>query len=129
MAYMDQEHKKELAPGIKAVLQKYAVKGTIAVRHHSTLIVNIRSGRVNFERERVVKNDQRGQPFNHQVNTHWIQDHWNGEALNFLTELKDAMNVGNFDKSDIQTDYFFVGWYTEINVGDWGKPYDLDEVA
>lgn len=129
MAYMDQEHKKELLPGIKAVLEKYDMKATVAVRHHSTLIVNLRSGQINFKRERVVKHDLRDRPFDYQVNTYWIEDHWAGEALNFLTELKAAMNVGNFDKSDLQTDYFHVGWYIEINIGKYDKAYELLEAA
>jgi hypothetical protein len=37
----------------------------------------------------------------------------------------DAMNDGNHDNSDIQSDYFDVGWYTHINVGRWNKPYLL----
>ena len=48
MAYMSQSLKKELAPAIKAVLKKYNVKGTIAVRHHSTLVVNIKEGALDF---------------------------------------------------------------------------------
>jgi hypothetical protein len=35
------------------------------------------------------------------------------------------MNAGNWDKSDIQTDYFDVGWYIDVNVGRWDKPYAL----
>ena len=31
----------------------------------------------------------------------------------------------NHNNSDVQTDYFDVGWYIEINVGDWEKPYKL----
>jgi len=45
--------------------------------------------------------------------------------LKFLTELKDAMNVGNYDRSDMQSDYFDVGFYIDINVGNWDKPYIL----
>lgn len=123
MAFMSQERKKELAPGIKEVLKKYGVKATIAVRHHSTLIVNIRSGKVNFDRE------AKSGLCHYQVNPYWLSDHWEGEALNFLTELKAAMDVGNFDHSDPMTDYFHVGWYIEINVGQYDKPYILEEAA
>jgi hypothetical protein len=35
------------------------------------------------------------------------------------------MNDGNHDNSDIQSDYFDVGWYISINVGRWDKPYEL----
>ena len=48
MAYMSQEKKKELSVGIKEVLKKYGVKGSIAVRHHSSLVVNIASGGLDF---------------------------------------------------------------------------------
>ena len=44
MAYVSQEMKKDLAPQIKAVLKKYGLKGSIGVRHHSSLVVNIKSG-------------------------------------------------------------------------------------
>jgi len=36
------------------------------------------------------------------------------------------MNIGNFDKSDAQTDYFHVGWYMSVNLGKWDKPYILN---
>ena len=44
MAYVSQEDKKKLAVGIKKVLKKYNVKGTIGVHHHSTIVVRLRSG-------------------------------------------------------------------------------------
>ena len=49
MAYVSQDDKKKLAPAIKAVLKKYKVKASIAVRHHSTLVVNIKEGAVPFK--------------------------------------------------------------------------------
>ena len=36
------------------------------------------------------------------------------------------MMEGNFDNSDPQSDYFSVGWYTDINVGKWNKPYVME---
>jgi hypothetical protein len=35
------------------------------------------------------------------------------------------MMVGNHDKSDVMTDYFNVGWYIDINIGKWDKPYKV----
>jgi hypothetical protein len=34
---------------------------------------------------------------------------------------------GNHDNSDIQSDYFDVGWYVEVNIGKWNKAYDLQK--
>lgn len=120
MAYMSQELKKELAPEIKAVLKKYNMKGSIAVRHHSSLVVNVKSGVLDF----IGDYDFGDYPKdNIDVNQYWLEEHYKGDQLSFLEELKEAMNVGNHDDSDIMTDYFDVGWYIDINIGQWDKPY------
>lgn len=132
MAYMSQDRKKELSIGIKAALKKYGVKASIAVRHHSTLVVNIRSSAIDFASSRVVKPSQIGRSEwtgSEQINPYWIKDHWTGKALEFLTELQAAMNVGNHNNSDIMSDYHDVGWYMDINIGRWNKPYQLEEAA
>ena len=49
MAYVSKELKSKLAPAIKAVLKKYDMKGTIAVRNHSSLVVNLKSGAIDFD--------------------------------------------------------------------------------
>ena len=121
MAYMNQEKKKALAPGIKAVLKKWGVKGTIGVRHHSTLVVNLTSGPLDIIGDYNEKNGR--EDSYHQVNPYWINDYYTGKVKEFIFELKDAMMVGNHDRSDIQSDYFDVGWYIDINVGTWDKPY------
>ena len=118
MAYMSQEKKKELAVGIKAVLKKYKIKGTIAVNNHSTLVVNLKSGVIDFK----------AQNEHYQVNTYHIESQWTGVAKDFLLELLDAMQgegTGWFDKSDIMTDYFHTAWYNDINIGKWNKAYEV----
>ena len=42
-----------------------------------------------------------------------------------MREVFAAMNEGNHDNSDIQSDYFNVGWYVAVNVGYWNKDYIL----
>jgi len=134
MAYMDQSKKAELAPAIKNVLKKYKMKASLAVRNYSTLVCNIKSGPIDIIGNMVDLAIKRPDSFSSrtlsaptyiQVNEFWIQNHYTGEALKFLTELKDAMNVGNYDRSDMQSDYFDVGFYIDINVGNWDKPYIL----
>lgn len=118
MAYMNQEMKKLLMPNIKKVLNRHGVKVTFSVRHHSALVANIKSSHIDF-----------GTDGYDQVNEYYIEDHYQGEAAQFLIELKEAMNgcdqIQNFDKSDIQTDYFHVGWYIDIEIGSYKKPYEL----
>jgi hypothetical protein len=57
------------------------------------------------------------------VNPYHYGSHFTGKALQFLKEVLTAMNKGNWDKSDIQSDYFNVGWYVDVNIGKWNKPY------
>ena len=117
MAYMNQAKKAELTPAIKAVLKKYNLKGTISVSNYSTLCVNISAGEIDF----IPANNDRGYI---EVNTYWIHDHYSGIQKDCLMELKAAMMTGNHDNSDIMTDYFDVGWYININIGKWNKPYN-----
>jgi len=120
MAYVSQEMKKELAPGIKAVLKKYNMKGSIGVRHHSTLVVNIQSGAIDFS-----GNYTHGDNYI-QVNEYWIDEHYTGVARDFLNELLAAMKGPKyFCEDDSMTDYFHRSHYTDINIGKWDKPYML----
>ena len=133
MAYMNQDKKKLLAPAIKKVLKKYGLKGTIGVRHYSGIVVNIKKGNIDFINSWKPNNvnAEKGKSVQDyiQVNDYWINENYSGEAKKCLNELKLAMNgckeIQNHDNSDMQTDYFDIGWYTYINVGQWDKPYEL----
>lgn len=137
MAYYSQERKKALAPKVKAICKKYGVKATLAVRGHSTLVLNIKSGIIDFigNSNEVCGRDHyqvaRGYKANtsgyENVNVYHFKSHYDGVALKFLTEVHAAMMVGNHDNSDIQTDYFDVGWWVEVNIGKWSKPYVLEK--
>ena len=133
MAYMSQEKKAEIAPIVKVICKKYNIQASVAVRHHSTLVLNIKSGKLNFIENvnRVMEarpgGFRTGSPAKDHisVNPHWYKEHFDGKCKDFLTEVITAMNQGNHDKSDIQSDYFDVGWYVDVNVGAWDKPYQL----
>lgn len=133
MAFMSQEKKAEIAPLLKAICKKYNVQASVAVRNHSTLVLNIKSGKLDFigNSNKVIANrpgDFRGgspAKTHMSVNPYWYHEHFDGKCKDFLTEVITAMNKGNHDRSDIQSDYFDVGWYTDVNVGAWNKPYEL----
>ena len=118
MAYVSKQDKAELAPAIKAVLNKYDMKGSISVRHHSTLVVKIKQGAIDF-----------ADHFTHgegyiQVNEYWIDQHYAGIHRAFLNELLAAMKGPKyFNEDDSMTDYFHRSHYTDINIGAWDKPY------
>lgn len=135
MAYMSQERKKQLAPKIKEICTKYGIKATLAVRHHSTLVLNIKQGPIDFignSNEVCARhpryNDRQFTPSKGyiDVNPYWYHEHFDGKALAFLQEIMPVMNTGNHDNSDPMTDYFDVGWYVDVNIGSWDKPYALE---
>ena len=121
MAYVSQENKAELAPAIKKVLNKYGMKGSISIRHHSTLVVTLQSGAIQFEHSH-------GDGYT-QVNVYHIESHYEGHAQKFLTELLAAMKGPSyFNNDDAMTDYFHRSHYTDINIGKWNKPYFLQDL-
>lgn len=135
MAYVSQDLKAKLAPAIKSICKKYGVKATLAVRNHMTLVLNIKSGKLDFIKNfnetcaTQPKYNERGfTPAKDaiSVNPYWFGEHFSGKSKAFLTEVIGAMKTGNWDRSDIQTDYFDVGWYVDVNIGNWKKPYALE---
>ena len=123
MAYVSQQDKAKLAPQIKKVLNKYGMKGSISIRHHSTLVVTLQSGAIDF------KDYSHGDGYI-QVNTYHIDSHYTGKAKAFLNELLAAMKGPKyFNNDDAMTDYFHRSHYTDINVGSWNKPYFLQNTA
>ena len=114
MAFMNQQRKQDRMPAIKAVLNKYGMKGSVSVRNHMALVVTLNQGSIDFGND------------NHRVNTYWIDEHYKGTARDFLNELKDAM-LGHdyYNNSDIQADYFDVSHYIDISIGKWNTPYQL----
>jgi hypothetical protein len=140
MAYMSQEKKAKIAPKVKAILAKYKVKGSLAVRNHSSLVLNLKSGSIDLI-ENYIETDSKtfhGNKMSQDqidyirskksldVNPYWFKEHFTGKSLDFLKEIFVAMNDGNWDKSDIQSDYFNVGWYVDVNIGKWDKPYTVE---
>lgn len=134
MAYVSKELKAKLAPTIKAICKEYGIKATLAVRHHSTLALNIKEGSIDLignYNATIAERDPTGNrrinlaEKSIQVNTYWYHEHFSGKAKAFLEEVITAMNNGNHDRSDIQTDYFDVGWYVDVNIGQWNKPYQF----
>jgi hypothetical protein len=136
MAYISQERKAKIAPKVKAICAKYGVKATLAIRTHSSLVLNIKSGTIDFigNSNEVCGGDNwqvsRGFRANtsgyDRINPYHFKSHYSGKALKFLTEVYEAMqSAGWYDNSDAQVDHFDIAYYIEINIGRWNKPYTL----
>ena len=132
MAYVSQEMKKELAPGINAVLNKYGMKGSISVNNYSSLVVTLQQGPLDFRGV-----DYRGNDIYYlatdanmysQVNTYHVDKFYSGVTADFLNELVAAMKGATsrgewYNNTDIMTDYFDIAYYVNVNVGKFDKGY------
>ena len=123
MAYVSKQDKADLAPTIKAVLKKYKMKGTISIRHYSTLVVKVSGGELDIGQ--YLQNAQWSRDYL-DVNEYHIDKHYadNVPIKNFLNELKDAMEGPKFyNNTDAMVDYFDRSHYTDIKIGSYNKPY------
>ena len=132
MAYVSQQMKKELAPGIKAVLDKYGMKGSISVNNYSSLVVTLQQGPLDFRGV-----DYRGNDIYYlatdanmysQVNTYHVDKFYSGVTADFLNELVAAMKGATsrgewYNNTDIMTHYFDIAYYVNVNVGKFDKGY------
>lgn len=138
MAYMSQEKKAKISAKLKPILAKYGVKGSLSVRNHSTIVLTLKSGKIDFVENfietdsnvmhgRKMSQDQIDYIRKNQsldVNPYWFQEHFTGKAKTFLSEVFKAMKSADwYDESDAQTDYFNTAYYVDVNVGKWNKPY------
>lgn len=115
MAWMNQERKAALAAGLKKVMPK-GWKYSLAVRHHSTLVLTISEAPIDLVAQSLSSDEQKKRGYI-DVNQYHIEGVSSGSLLKTFTASRDAMMVGNHDNSDPMTDYFDVGWYIDINVG------------
>ena len=154
MAYITQEMKRELAPGINNVLKKYGCKGSISTPHRNSLCVTISQGPIDFigkaNKEGQEHSEWTGRTFypiegSYQENPYRYADDravsqdcetgamtvQHGNTLHiadqFLNELRDAMRgTLYYNNDDIMTDYFDSAYFMSINIGKWNKPYKLE---
>jgi hypothetical protein len=138
MAYITQEMKRELAPGINNVLKKYGCKGSISTPNRTMLCVTISQGPIDFigkaNKQGKEHSEWTGRTFHpiegsYQENPYRYAENHDGQldqADEFLNELRDAMRgTLYYNNDDIMTDYFDSAYFMSINIGKWNKPYQL----
>lgn len=113
MAYMSKEHKAEIVKLAKPILEKYGMKATFKVDHHSTIVCTLKSGALDFD------------PSNRSFNEYYPQNYFSGDKLQFIHELLRALNHKNYDNSQPQYDYFDKGHYVSVKIGTYDKPYQV----
>lgn len=138
MAYMNQERKATISKNLKPILAKYGVRGSLSVRNHSTIVLTLKSGSINFVENfietatssMILSNAQIARIRENQyldVNPYWFHEHFTGVAKEFMNEAFVALkSAGWYNKSNAQVDYFDTAYYINLSVGKWNKPYVLE---
>jgi hypothetical protein len=130
MAFMSQARKAGIAAELKRVIPR-GWKYSLAVQHRSTIVLNITSAPVDLLGQLKAVSAQRaahGQREDYlahashaRLNPYYFRE--SGLDIDVFAPIFEALNRGNHDRSDTMTDYFDVGWYVEVNIGRWDKPF------
>ena len=108
-AYINTESIKIIRDELKKEFPKFKFMVAREANSYSSIRVAIVSGPVAF----VYKND--GTPAEHaEINHYYPMNYKNGEILKKIIQV---INRKNWDRSDISTDYFDVGFYLNIKQG------------
>lgn len=124
MAYVNQEKKAKIAAALKPVVPA-GWKYSLAVQNGSTIVMTIRQAPVDLIGALYPDTPLDQRPSYSSVNHYHIGNAFpnNPELAEVFKKIVGALNVDNYDNSDIQTDYFDVGHYVSLNVGRWDSPF------
>jgi hypothetical protein len=138
MAHVSQEVITKARLALKALNKEYGVKATLSGKGDSTLYLTIAEGKIDFignfcenvKAKRIQHDTQQvidwvTKEQNISVNQYYIENSFDGIALEYLEKAKSIMLVDHWDRSDIQSDYFNCAYYLNINIGRWNKPYNF----
>lgn len=126
MAYMNQEKKKKIAARLKSEFPNWSFR--LSVRNHSSISVKIVKADIDFLA--IAKENQKNinpsriveSGFKFYNNCEVVFGEYE-EAISKLQKFLDAVNLvgdekdANYDRSDFQSDYFNVGYYTYFYIG------------
>lgn len=130
MAYVSKEKKAKIAAALKNVVPKN-VKYSLAVDNHSSIVCTIYSAPIDllgaYLSGKGYDNTDKTITYvdvNHYHYEQILKD--SPEALELIKSIVDCLNIDNYDRSDIMTDYFDVGHYINLRLGRWDKPFTVN---
>ena len=122
MAYISTEEVKVIREELKKNFpSRLGWKLSIVRRDYLSLSISIIQAP--FE----LRNDQNNAY--EQVNQYWIESRENKQSIPPLKKIFEIANKNNYDRSDVQSDYFDVGYYLNISIGHFGKPFTPNEAT
>lgn len=122
MAYMNQEKKAKIAATLKQVMPK-DWKYSLSVRNYSTIVMTIKSAPFDLV-GMYNQNTQYKRDYLSLTLPYRLEENFNNSAVvAILKNAFAALNIGNFNNSDSQTDYFHVGHYVDIKIGSYDSAF------
>jgi len=120
MAYITTEQVKNFRKEIKkAFPSQLGWKFSITKRNYSSIVVSIMEAPIELRSNSgLEKGDRLG-------NACFHNSYVNDFGKEVCSKISDIINVGNYDRSDSMTDYYDVGWYTTIHLGQWDKVFQV----
>lgn len=141
MAYMNQEKKSAIAAALKTVVPQ-GWKYTLRVQNHMEIVMVIREAPVDFLGLLIDKASKRLDECTGElrleaeadlryfrslscleVNPHRLDETLEGDLPAIFRQIFTCLNLGNWNRSDVQSDYIDVGHYVSLKIGEWDKPY------
>ena len=136
MAYISKEQQKEKLIKLKPLFKKYGLRATLARSNASKITLNIWEGSIDFmgqynnyrinNKNRYCDNSNVENFLNYKtfvITNNCTFKEFSGEALEFLTEANKILQQDNYDRSDMMTDYFDIGFFVDISIGNCEKDY------
>lgn len=133
MAYVSREKKGKVMSLLKGIVPK-DWKWSLKVDNGSSLVMTISEG----PKELAVQpaHYEFGQwveekvDLYRQINTYYPDKAFpEGPVNDKVVEIVKALNLDNYNNSDLHTDYHDVGHYVNLHVGRWNKPYVVKEAV
>ena len=114
MAFMNKEHAATIRTNLKKAFPGF--KFSVTIHHYSSVTVSLMKSPLNFSKE--LEKHSCGYA---QLNHYYLERYEHSDTLKAIFKV---INEGNHDNSDIMTDYFDVGFYVNMNIGQYDKPYE-----
>jgi len=119
MAYISTAAVKVIRADLKAAFPDWKFSVRKDVNSHSSITVSILKSDLDFQWSSGYANTEQYMSINH----YHPQVTFSGNSLTLIKEVIGTINKENWDRSDIQTDYFDVGFYVNVEMGRYGRPY------
>lgn len=111
MAYIDAKSTKMIRTALRKEFPEF--KLSLRNKDHRSIHLRIEKGPTDFGLG------------NHAQINHFYPEHYDDSHI--LSRMIEIMNTAgereNFDKSNAQIDYFCVGYYINVSLGSWDKPF------